>query len=90
MPILKPSEIETNSEDNFLYSKLIKLFSEIKIIQGGTALASTLRRHSRLKNYCIAKQIAKLTHIEQTYFYEDGRLNDEAVKLINQKSTLQH
>lgn len=71
----KINVIETNSYDDFFYLDLIKLFNQIKITQGGTALDSTLRRHPLLLNYCISKQIAIIRSFEDNYFNSDGTLN---------------
>lgn len=89
MKILKSREIETGSDDDFLYVQLQRLFEQIKITQGGTELAYTLRNHQRLKNYCIAKQIERIRHIEEKYFHENGMLNYDAIAEYNRKISLQ-
>lgn len=83
MKILNSKDIATSREDDFLYVQLQRLFNEIKITQGGTALDSTLHRHQKLKNYAMAKQIEKIKHIENRYFNEDGSVNDLAIKAYN-------
>ena len=80
----------TSSSDNFLYDRIINLLKEVKLVQGGTALASTLRRHKKIKDYCIAKQIVRINHIEDDYFLSDGSLNTLSIQEFNQKSTLQN
>lgn len=71
--------INVDPEDDFLYERLLSLLEEIKLVQGGTALASTLRRHQQVKIYMIEKQIQKIRAIEETYFVDSG-LNQDAVK----------
>ena len=80
-------KILTSSEDDFLYEQLLRLLEQIKLVQSGTALSSTLRRHSKIKIYMIEKQIEKIKHIEETYFDNKG-LNQLAIDSYNQKSTL--
>ena len=75
------NKLETCSRDNFLYEELGRLLSEIKLAQGGTSLDATLRRHNKIRIYLISKQIDKIRDIEQTYFNEDGTLNDEAIMM---------
>lgn len=62
----------TNSDDDFLYDWLIDFLRQYKLVNGGTALASTLRRHSNIKRYLLEKQIAKLSYVEETYFVDSG------------------
>lgn len=88
MKILKSTELEVGREDNFLYDWLIALFQEVKLIQGGTELAYTLRNHQKLKNYCIAKQRAKIALIEDGYFNENGSLINEAISAHHKKMSL--
>lgn len=80
-------KILTSNDDDFLYEKLLTLLNQIKLVQGGTALASSLRRHNKIKSYLIEKQIAKIKHIEEKYFTDDG-LNNLAIQTYNQ-NTLQ-
>ena len=47
-----------------LYDRTIKLLYDIKIVQGGTALASTLRRHSIIKQYLLKHQIQDIKDLE--------------------------
>ena len=61
-------KILTSKDDDFLYSKLLDLLKEIKLVQGGTALSSSLRRHNQIKLYLIEKQIYKIKEIEDKYF----------------------
>lgn len=82
-------KILTSSEDDFLYEQLLRLLYQIKLVQSGTALSSTLRRHSKIKIYMIEKQIEKIKHIEETYFDDNG-LNQLAIKSYNQKTSLQN
>lgn len=83
MKTLNSKELDVFPEDDFLYIQLQRLFNEIKITQGGTALDSTLRRHQKLRNYAIAKQIARIEHIETKYFNEDGSLKHLAIQTYN-------
>lgn len=76
---LNNNKIETCSRDNFLYEELGRLLQEIKLAQGGTALDATLKRHNMIRIYLISKQIDKIRDIEQTYFNDDGTLNDDAI-----------
>lgn len=50
--------------DDNLYNQSIMLLQQIKLVQGNTALNSTLRRHSRLKKYLLQKQIDYLQTLE--------------------------
>ena len=59
MRTTKYDYIKTSSDDDFLYIQLQTLFNQIKITQGGTELAYTLRNHPLLKQYAIKKQIEK-------------------------------
>ena len=80
MKISKSPKIETSWDDDFLYEKLTRLLEQIKIVQGGTELAYTLRNHQNIKLYLISKQIEKIKHIEKTYFKDDGSLNQFAIE----------
>lgn len=75
------NKLETCSRDNFLYEELGRLLHEIKLAQGGTALDATLKRHNMIRIYLISKQIDKIRDIEQTYFNDDGTLNNEAINM---------
>lgn len=66
-------------KEDLLYSSLIAFLYDIKIFQGGTALSSTLRRHSKIKNFLLRKQKERLDHIESIYFSSDGSLDLEAL-----------
>lgn len=79
-------KIKVTEEDNYLYEYLLALCQEIKLVQGGTALSSTLRRHNKLKIYMIQKQIEKIKHIEERYFNQDGTLRDLAIQADKIKS----
>lgn len=72
-------KILTSKNDNFLYDELILILQQIKLVQGGTSLASTLRRHSKVKNYLVEKQRKKLGYLEETYFHPDGSLDNESI-----------
>lgn len=65
-------DLEYHGDDDPIYESLLTLLKQIKLVQGGTALSSTLRRHNKLKLYLIEKQIARIKHIEETYFDEEG------------------
>lgn len=73
------STISTSSADNFLYDRLIDLFNEIKLIQSGSAVPATLRRHKVIKDYLIEKQKHIIQYIEDTYFV-GGDLNHLAIE----------
>lgn len=81
--------ILTSKDDDFLYSWLLDLMEQVKLVQGGTALASTLRRHSTIRKYMIQKQIDKLDYIESLYF-ENGDLNQDQVKNFHNRSLQNH
>lgn len=83
-------KIMTSKDDDFLYDKLLALLYQIKLVQGGTSLSATLRRHSKVKNYLIAKQVSRLEHIEETYFDVDG-LDQTAIEsyLYEKEKSLQ-
>lgn len=72
-------KILTSTKDNFLYDELILILEQIKLVQGGTSLASTIRRHQKIKNYLVDKQRKKLGYLEETYFHPDGSLDIEAI-----------
>lgn len=79
MKFISSRELNVTSADDFIYDYLLKLFKQIRLVQSGSSLDATLRRHPRLKNYCIAKQIDMINSVESTYFNEDGSLISEAV-----------
>ena len=90
MKINVNNKLETCSRDNFLYEELGRLLQEIKLAQGGTALDATLRRHNNIRIYLISKQIDKIRDIEETYFNDDGTLNDDAIMMyLEAKRTCQ-
>ena len=72
-------KILTSKDDDFIYDRLLDLLQQVKLVQGGTALSSTLRRHFTIKNYMIQKQQEKLKYVEDTYFTSDGNLDVLAV-----------
>lgn len=76
-------KILTSKDDNFLYERILKLLYDIKITQGGSSLYATLRRHDKIKNYLIAKQIEQITKIEDIYFCDNGSLNQLAISSHN-------
>ena len=80
MKILNSKDLVTSSDDDFLYVQLMRLLEQIKITQGGTELAYTLRNHKKLKNYAIAKQIQRIKLIEEKYFNEDGSLKEDVIQ----------
>lgn len=80
--------ILTSNDDDFLYEKLLELLNQIKLVQGGSALPSTLRRHRQIKLYLIEKQIKKIEHIEKVYFTDDG-LDLTAIESYHHKRALQ-
>lgn len=65
-------KILTSSDDNFLYDRLLDLLYQIKLVQGGTALSATLRRHNKIKTYLVSKQVDLLNHIEENFFDNEG------------------
>lgn len=87
MKILKSKEIDVSPDDDFLYVQLQRLLEQIKLTQGGTELAYTLRNHQKLKNYAIAKQIEKIKYIEEKYFNENGSLNQTAIHNFHIKNS---
>ena len=82
-------KILTSSEDDFLYDQLLRLLEQIKLVQSGTALSSTLRRHNKIKLYMIKKQIEKIKYIEEKYFDDKG-LNQFAIEEYHHKKSLQN
>ena len=80
--------ILTSPNDDFLYERLIELLQQIKLVNGGTELAYTLRRHKNIRDYCKEKQIKQLKHIEDTYFIKDS-LNTLAIDTYLQNKSLQ-
>lgn len=79
-------KILTSEEDNFIYDWLLDLLKQVKLVQGGTSLASTLRRHQSIKNYMIQKQKEKLDYIEHTFFTSDGNLDLLSIEDYHHKS----
>lgn len=72
-------KISTSKDDDFLYEYLLELLQQIKLVQGGTSLSATLRRHNKLKIYMIEKQIERIKAIEDRYFLRNGSLNQVAI-----------
>lgn len=79
-------KIKVTEQDNYLYEYLLSLLEQIKLVQGGTALSATLRRHTKLKIYLIQKQIEKIKYVEERYFNQDGSLRDLAIQTDKIKS----
>lgn len=80
-------KVLTSKEDDFLYEYVLDFLEQIKLVQGGTALSATLRRHSLLKEYMIQKQRDKIAYIEETYFdMEHNSLNDDAITAYHNRS----
>lgn len=71
------NKIFTTPSDDSLYLSLINLLNQIKLVQGATALNSTLRRHKDISIYLISKQIDKIKFIEDKYFNPDGSLKND-------------
>lgn len=72
--------IQTSEKDNILYTKLIYLLTEIKLVHGGNGLASTLRRHPKIKDYLSSKQRFILEDLETRYFSPSGDLDVESLE----------
>lgn len=72
-------KILTNSRDDFIYERILKLLYEVKLVRGGTDLAYTLRNHKRIRDYCKAKQSSALLSIEDEFFNPDGSLNSSSI-----------
>lgn len=81
-------KITTSNEDDFIYNYLLELLDQIKLVQGGSSIPPTLRRHKSIREYLIEKQKVKLGHIEETYF-TDGELNGLAIENYHHKKSLQ-
>ena len=75
-------KILTSPDDDFLYEQLLRLLEQIKLVQGGTSLASSLRRHNKIKLYMIEKQIERIKYIEDKYFCKDG-LDQTAIEAFH-------
>lgn len=67
-------KILTSEKDDFIYSKFLELLQQIKLVQGGIALDSTLKRHKDLRSYLVSKQIDLLSSYEKKFFNSDGSL----------------
>lgn len=78
-------KILTSPDDDFLYNKFIDLLKEIRLVQGATALTSTIRRHPKIKRYLLQKQVDRLGSLESIYFDESGYLDEDAIDLFHQK-----
>lgn len=78
-------KILVSKDDDLLYVDLIRFLYEIDLLQGHTALNSTLRRHSKLRNYLHNKQKEMLEEVESDYFMPDGTLNLDALEELNHK-----
>lgn len=82
--------IMTSTSDNFLYDRIMVLLQQVKLVQGGNALASTLRRHRKIRDYCVEKQRERVQHIEEDYFLSDGSLNKISIDEFHQNTSLQN
>lgn len=82
-------KIITSNEDDFLYERLLELLQQMKLVQGGTALASSLRRHNKIKMYMMEKQIQKIKYIEEKYFDKNG-LDQFAIEAYHHQKSLQN
>lgn len=82
-------KIITSNDDDFLYERLLELLQQMKLVQGGTSLAASLRRHNKIKMYMMEKQIQKIKHIEETYFCKDG-LDQTAIEAYLHRKSLQN
>lgn len=69
----------TSKDDDFLYDRILLLLSQIKLVQGGSAIPPTLRRHKAIKDYLISKQKSQIEYIEQNYF-SSGELDNFAIE----------
>ena len=86
--IKKTPKIETSKDDDVLYILIIQLLEQVKIVQGGTNLAYTLRNHPNIRDYLLSKQIQKMNDFDSTYFHPDGLLDSEAVSALVSRSDL--
>lgn len=84
--LVKQPYIDVTKDDDFLYSHLLNLLNEIRLVQGGTALDATLRRHNQMRLYLMSKQIEKIRLIEEKYFNQDGTLNQDSIKNFHLQS----
>ena len=82
-------KIITSNEDDFLYDYLLELLQQVKLVQGGSAIPPTLRRHKPIRDYLLEKQKVKINHIEETYF-TGGELNGLAIESYLHKKSLQN
>lgn len=53
---------------DILEYQILQLLQDIKLVQGGSAVGATLRRHPQVKKYLIEKQVDRLKAIEQDNF----------------------
>lgn len=58
----------TSYQRDILEYHLLQLLQDIKLVQGGSAVGATLRRHPQIKKYLIQKQIDRLSSIEDDHF----------------------
>ena len=83
-------KILVSKDDDLLYEDLMRFLYEIDLLQGHSALNSTLRRHSKLYNFLKDKQKNQIDEIEADYFMPDGSLNLEAIFELNSKYRLKN
>lgn len=72
----KKPTIETSSQDDVLYTNLIVLLSQVRLVIGGNGLDATLKSRKKILNYLKSKQIARLDEIESEFFNDDGTLKN--------------
>lgn len=72
-------KVLTSSDDDFLYNRLLELLDQIKLVQGGSAIPPTLRRHKPIRDYLMEKQKQKIKYIEENYFC-GGELDQTAIE----------
>lgn len=77
--------LNSNSGENILYDRIIVLLQQVKLVQGGTALASTIRRHKKIRDFLMKKQKQRIEYIEDIYFLPDGSLDLLSVNELSQK-----
>ena len=50
--------------ESLVYDSVISLLEEVRLVQGNTALNSTLRRHPKIRDFLIEKQRRALNRLE--------------------------
>lgn len=86
----KVATINTDSNDDLLYIRLIHLLEQIKLIRGGNELAFTLRNHPIIRDYLSSKQLTRLYYFEDHYFNPDGSLNSDSISELRSHSLKIH